>query len=330
MHIYIYHIYIYILWLHILYFHIYRHVFLFVLFRWTISDSTFTWVPSKARSSPDFLIIARTDARTTLGVKPVVGLSKWIYTDRTYDTAFLSDVVICDALFHHFSIFFQCFIISFIFFGVCQPGGQLEASLSLMCMNEHEGTSLRTFPIFVARPGGSLTTCPCICSCRGWYSLRGSARVGGAHRGEPRREPPPSSKICGGKLDLRPKWLRFAVLWQTRVSRSLWTAWKVPWERSCWFNKNLGGVLPYVILIPMYCHLCFYVGFTSFWYVLQIYGDCRSASSARKYFFEYTQIQTSMITAGSTRLYKIGLGLGKATLARHFLPLVLDDHIIYI
>lgn len=60
------------------------------------------------------------------------------------------------------------------------------------------------------------------------------------------------------------------------------------------------------------------------------YGDCRSASSARKYFFEYIQIQTSMIAAGSTRLYKIGLGLGKATLARHFLPLVLDDHITYI
>ena len=101
-----------------------------------ISDSTFTWVPSKARSSPDFLIIARTDARTTLGVKPVVGLSTWIYTDRTYDTAFLSDVVVCDA---HFSSFFNIFPMfhSFIFFGVCQPGGQLEASLSLMCMNEH-------------------------------------------------------------------------------------------------------------------------------------------------------------------------------------------------
>ena len=86
---------------------------LFVLFRWAISDSTFTWVPSKARSSPDFLIIARTDARTTLGVKPVRWFSTWIYTDGTYDTAFLSDVVICDALFHHFSIFFQCFIVSY-------------------------------------------------------------------------------------------------------------------------------------------------------------------------------------------------------------------------
>ena len=64
--------------------HVYMHIYIyygihmyagcFCLFsaeRWMISDSTFTWVPSKARSSPDFLIIARTDARTTLGVKPV-------------------------------------------------------------------------------------------------------------------------------------------------------------------------------------------------------------------------------------------------------------------
>lgn len=142
--------------------HVYMHIYygihmytgcfcLFSAEQWMISDSTFTWVPSKARSSPDFLIIARTDARTTLGVKPV----RWfkqvdLHGRDVWHCVFLSGVVVCDALFHHFSIFFQCFIISFIFFFGCQPGGQLEASLSLMCMNEHGWfTSLRTFPILL-------------------------------------------------------------------------------------------------------------------------------------------------------------------------------------
>lgn len=190
----------YILWLHILYFHIY--MFLFVC-AFPMNDFRFylhLFSTSKARSSPDFLIIARTDARTTLGVKPVVGLSTWIYTDGTYDTAFLSDVVICDALFHHFSIFFQCFIISYFVLDASLVAN-LKQAWAWCVWNEHGWfTSLRTFPIFVARPGGSLTTCPCICSCRGWYSLRGSARVGGAHRGNPAANRRLHRRFVVGKL----------------------------------------------------------------------------------------------------------------------------------
>ena len=164
---------------------------------------------------------------------------------------------------------------SFIFFGVCQPGGQLEASLSLMCMNEHGWfTSLRTFPILLLGLEEALRRARAFAAAGADILFVEAPESEVANRGQPRErtaafiedlwwETWPQAEmatICSSLADTGKPLLVNCV--EGTLGKKLLVQKEPGW---CITIRNTHT------LIPMYCHLCFYVGFTSFWHVLQIW-----------------------------------------------------------